>query len=66
MLEAERESDLGKRAGLMKRAEAIMMDAQPYIPIYYYVSKQLVSPKIKGWIDNASDHHLSRWLDIAG
>ena len=65
MLQAERESDLGKRAGLMKRAEAIMMDAQPYIPIYYYASKQLVSPKIKGWIDNTSDHHLSRWLDIA-
>ena len=48
----------------MKQAEAIMMEAQPYIPIYYYVSKQLVSPKIEGWIDNAPDRHLTRWLDI--
>ncbi|HBS21351.1 MULTISPECIES: peptide ABC transporter substrate-binding protein [Thalassospira] len=64
MLEAEKEGDLKKRASLMKQAEAIMMEAQPYIPIYYYVSKQLVSPKIEGWIDNAPDRHLTRWLDI--
>ena len=64
MLEAEKEGDLKKRAELMKQAEAIMMEAQPYVPIYYYVSKQLVSPKIEGWIDNAPDRHLTRWLDI--
>ncbi|MEE3046987.1 MAG: peptide ABC transporter substrate-binding protein [Pseudomonadota bacterium] len=65
MLAAEKEGDLKKRSDLMHQAEAIMMEAQPYIPIYYYVSKQLVSPKIKGWIDNAPDRHLTRWLDIA-
>jgi len=65
MLDAENEGDLKKRADLMHQAEAIMMEAQPFIPIYYYVSKQLVSPKIKGWIDNAPDRHLTRWLDIA-
>lgn len=65
MMAAEQESDLLERAELMHQAEAIMMEAQPYIPIYYYVSKQLVSPKIKGWIDNAPDRHLTRWLDIA-
>ena len=65
MLAAENEGDLKKRAELMHSAEAIMMEAQPYIPIYYYVSKQLVSPKITGWIDNAPDRHLTRWLDIA-
>ena len=64
MLEAEKEGDLKKRAELMKQAEAIMMEEQPYVPIYYYVSKQLVSPKIEGWIDNAPDRHLTRWLDI--
>ncbi|MBN8196310.1 peptide ABC transporter substrate-binding protein [Thalassospira povalilytica] len=65
MLAAEQEQDINERSDLMHKAEAIMMEAQPYIPIYYYVSKQLVSPKIKGWIDNTPDRHLTRWLDIA-
>ncbi|MFH1804380.1 MAG: peptide ABC transporter substrate-binding protein [Pseudomonadota bacterium] len=64
MLAAEQESDLKSRATLMHQAEAIMMEEQPYIPIFYYVSKQLVSPKIEGWIDNAPDRHLTRWLDL--
>ena len=64
MLDAEQTSDLEKRAAIMQQAEAIAMEEQPVIPIYYYVSKQLVSPKIDGWIDNAPDRHLTRWLDI--
>ncbi|MDP2698376.1 peptide ABC transporter substrate-binding protein [Thalassospira sp.] len=64
MLAAEQESDLKSRATLMQQAEAVMMEEQPYIPIFYYVSKQLVSPKIEGWIDNAPDRHLTRWLDL--
>lgn len=66
MLASEKEGDLEKRSELLHRAEAIMMEEQPYIPIYYYVSKQLVSPKVKGWVDNTSDKHPTRWLDIAG
>lgn len=43
-----------------------MMEERPFIPIYYRVSKQLVSPEIKGWTDSAMDKHLARWLDSAG
>ena len=57
-------SDLGARAMLMAKAEAQAMEDQPVIPIYYYVSKNLVSQKIVGWVDNARDSHPVRFLDL--
>ena len=65
MADAAVETDLKKRAAILARAEAVAMDGQPVAPIYYYVSKQLISPKVKGWVDNAPDHHLTRYLDLA-
>jgi oligopeptide transport system substrate-binding protein len=65
MLEAGKTTDLGKRAKLMAEAEAIMMSEQPVAPIYYYVSKNIVSQKVKGWVDNAKDAHRRRYLSLA-
>ena len=64
MAEAEAVSDLKQRAKILQQAERIAMDGQPVAPIYYYVSKQLVSPKIVGWVDNAPDRHPTRFLDL--
>jgi len=64
MDEANRTVDLKKRAAIMREAEAISMRDLPNIPIYYYVSKNLVSPKVKGWIDNTKDIHRTRWLSL--
>ncbi|HEY9548716.1 MAG TPA: peptide ABC transporter substrate-binding protein [Kiloniellaceae bacterium] len=64
MAEAEAVSDLDQRAKILAQAEAVAMEGQPVAPIYYYVSKQLISPKIVGWVDNAPDRHPTRFLDI--
>ncbi|MGR4000685.1 MAG: peptide ABC transporter substrate-binding protein [Alphaproteobacteria bacterium] len=64
MAQAENITNLTERAKVMRQAEVIAMDEQPLAPIYYYVSKQLVSPKIKGWRDNAPDKHNTRWLSF--
>ena len=48
------------------QAEAIAMDDQPVIPIYYYVSKNLVSDRVKGWVDNTKDVHRRRWMSLGG
>jgi oligopeptide transport system substrate-binding protein len=64
MFEASKMVDLKQRAELMRKAEAIVSEEQPIAPIYYYVSKQVVSTKVKGWIDNARDIHRARWLDL--
>ena len=35
------------------------------IPLYYYVNKHLVSPKLKGWYDNVMNVVYSQDLEIA-
>ena len=64
MLEAEGITDLNRRAQVLARAEAIAMEDQPVAPIYYYISKQLVSPRLKNWHDNPADKHNTRWLSF--
>jgi len=62
MEQAQVTTDLVERAKIMAQAEAIAMEEQPVMPIYYYVSKNLVSQAVKGWIDNTKDIQRTRWL----
>src|SRR3546814_14907060 len=64
MAEAEAVSDLDQRAKILAQAEAVAMEGQQVTPIYYYVSKQLISPKNVGGVDNAPDRHTPRILYI--
>jgi oligopeptide transport system substrate-binding protein len=49
---------------MFKKAEQIALDDSAALPIYYYVSKNVVSPKIEGFVDNIQDIHRTRWLSI--
>lgn len=60
--QAATEQDLEARGELLFQAETIAMDEFAAIPIYWYVSKNVVSPKISGFEDNAKDIHRTRWL----
>ena len=64
MIKAGREANLDKRDDMMRQAETIAMAELPNIPIYYYVSKQLVNPRVKGWINNPGDYHRARFLSV--
>jgi oligopeptide transport system substrate-binding protein len=64
MEQAATTTDMDKRAELMRHAEAIAMEEQPDIPIYYYVSKNLVSTHVKGWEPNAKDIQRTRYLKL--
>ncbi len=59
---AENSLDPTKRAELMQQAEALLLADLPLIPIYYYTTQHLVSPRIEGWEDNVMDVHPSRFL----
>ena len=65
MNQAARTIDLAARAKLLAQAEAIAMEEQATLPIYYYVSKNLIAPHVKGWIDNTKDVHRRRWMSVA-
>ena len=64
MAEAARTADAEARNRLMREAEAIAMEDMPNIPIYYYVSKNLVSKAVQGWVDNTKDIHRTRFLTV--
>jgi oligopeptide transport system substrate-binding protein len=59
---AVNEGDFGRRRDLMQRAEALMLADQPLIPLYFYVSKHLVSARVRGWQDNAMNVVYSKNL----
>jgi ABC-type oligopeptide transport system substrate-binding subunit len=58
-------ADARKRAALLEQAEGILLDELPVMPIYFYVSKSLVSAKVKGWRDNSLNAHYVRDLSLA-
>ncbi len=59
-----REYDVEKRRQLLQEAEATMMDEYVVAPLYYYVSKRLIKPYVKGYINNVLDHHHSKDMYI--
>ncbi|WP_417309432.1 peptide ABC transporter substrate-binding protein [Devosia sp.] len=54
--------DMEERGKVLRDAEVIAMSETAAFPIYYYVSKNVVSPSIEGFEDNAKDIHRTRWL----
>lgn len=58
-------SNSDERNALMRRADAILIDDMPILPLYFYVTRSLVSKRIEGWQDNISNVHPSRSLRIS-
>lgn len=54
-----------RRRALVDAQQALIDDA-PVIPLYFYVTKHLVSSRVSGWQDNLLDHHYSRDLRLDG
>lgn len=64
MQKAAKESNLAERAKILRQAEQIFVDNQPFLSLMFYGSKNLVSPKVKGWEQNTLDRHLGRFISI--
>lgn len=65
MSEARQQVDLTKRYARFAEAEAILLKDVAVIPLYYSVTRNLVSSRVKGFVDNPRDFHLSRFLSVA-
>jgi oligopeptide transport system substrate-binding protein len=63
--DAAKEPDKVKRMQMLERAERILMDEMPIIPVFFYMSRNLVKPYVRGWYNNLLDHHHLRaiWID---
>ena len=58
------EGDLQKRVQLLADAEKVMLEDYPLMPIYFYVTKHLVKPHVKGFKSTIMDHNYSRHYRI--
>lgn len=64
MQQAATQPEPGKRRRLLEEAERTMLAGHPAIPLYFYVSKHMVSPRVDGWGDNVLNYHYSQHLSL--
>lgn len=61
LTQSSEEKDPEKRFELMKKAEAIIMDEMPIIPIYYYTNVWVQNPKLKDVVISGLGHPQYKW-----
>lgn len=64
MARSSLQADADLRRRYLEEAERLLLEDHPVIPIYFYVSKHLVSPRVDGWGDNFLDYHYSQHLSL--
>jgi oligopeptide transport system substrate-binding protein len=64
VLQARSEPDPARRRELLQQAEGVLLQDLPVLPLYFYVSKHLVKPRVGGWQANIMDHHYTRHLRV--
>jgi oligopeptide transport system substrate-binding protein len=52
-----REPDTKKRFEIYRKAEALLINDAPILPVYYYTNKNLVSKRVRGWHDTVLNLH---------
>jgi oligopeptide transport system substrate-binding protein len=57
--------DPAARRALLEEAERLLLGGHPVLPLYFYVTKHLVSPRVSGWYDNVMNVTYSRDLALA-
>ena len=63
LVEAARvEPDVVQRLDYLAQAEAILMDELPVLPIYTYVTQNLVNPRLGGFHENLQDDHFPKFF----
>lgn len=58
-------ADAQERRRLLESAERLMLADTPLLPLYFYVNKHLVSPRVTGWYDNVMNVVYSKDLALA-
>jgi oligopeptide transport system substrate-binding protein len=58
--------DTAQRRAALEASEKIMLNDYPIIPLYYYVSKRLVKPYLRGVVPNPLNYVPSKGLSFEG
>jgi oligopeptide transport system substrate-binding protein len=61
---AQSQVDIVKRYEEMAKAEQILLDDYFTVPLALTISRHLVKPYVKGWIDNPVESHPSKYITV--
>jgi len=53
-----------QRMAILREAEEILLEDMPIVPIYFYVSINMVRPHVKGFHANIQDLHPLQFLQV--
>lgn len=59
---SSQQSDNRERYRLFEQAERVLNEDVSYLPLYYYSTRHLVKPYLRGWQSNIMDRNLSRYM----
>lgn len=59
---ARHDLDRRSRHELFRRAEEILLDQVPVIPLYHYSTIRLVDPRVRGWAPHPLDQHPYKFV----
>lgn len=63
--EASQTGDQAARYAAFQKAEGILLEDAPILPVYFYTHAFLIRPSVKGWYPTILDHHPYKyvWLE---
>lgn len=64
LAKAKSETEVAARMRLLAQAEDIWVENMPAIPLYFYVSNNMVKPEVEGFFATAQDRHPLHLLRI--
>jgi len=64
MDQSDNARDPAARGKLLAAAEQILLDDAAIAPVFFGVTRDLVSPQVKGWIDNNINVNRTRFLSL--
>lgn len=59
---AENESDPAQRMEILAQAEELLLKEMPFVPLYFYMSQEMVRNNVKGWYANPIDTHPLKYI----
>lgn len=55
--QAARTGDVAARFELLRRAETLLLEQAPFVPVYFFTHVFLIQPSVRGWHPTLLDHH---------